>query len=954
MPSHQTYQPSNIRPGISARNVGEKVYSVKAKSSKVAAPPSQLIAEIIFWPARILLLAMVVASPWYYGSVTWQAQTYYLPVAAVTLVLAIIGAMLRKESPSNPLVWSMAGLLSIALMQTTQIPEWLWQSVSASASFERQTGVIAAEFLETAAKVPSDLPSDQIQIEDTPRTLSIHWVQTRASICTFAVALALLVSAGILFRTAKWEVALLIVLAISGLSIAALGMLQSVAWNKWTLLPMPTRTYFATFVSRNSAPQFLAVGLGGILGVLTWWNGLKSDEADKRYYVRYPAVNALARFRRRLEELVTDLDAISLICIFSATLIFVAVLTASSRGGILSCIAAGVLTLCISLGTKKSYASSVATVTLMGCGAMLLLTTLELDSALWERMDSVNEEAYELNNGRFLVWKMILSEPRFWLPGCGLGNFHFAILPTYKSEPTAWFYHAENIYVELLTEFGLLGFVIGMAGLGWLVARIRWCIVTGRRSAPTFVAIAFAVSAVALQSLVDFSLIIPGICFPLVVLVGCFIGRSYSSDYGRKSKHRDAKKQESRKPSHREEPLIGSETRRATFTSSIALLTLILFSFWVGAKPLAGYAFAERLTDQLNALQKLESGPNGKLIGDLIKAIDVAQAERFADHPEVNLQIGRLLQTFAGVTLAEPSNWPAEVPANQRKSLSEPANVAAAYRSKDDPRMAELRELTKHLPQQIESLRRSAVRMAAAASTSSFDWRSGLGVLRSDLNWFSAEDRARNYARLSQLTGQSSQMPASIGAAALLAGEKQIGYRFLHDHLSRIPNQSLPIALSIIQEFPEDKSPSEIVRELQQILPDSLLSRAEVAEELARNSKFKAIANQLAQTIDLEKLTTQAAIATKNRREAKPWLLVAWLAEERQETDIQIEAIRSASQAEQMNHALHFKLAQLLLANDRRPEALEEAKRAWRQSPETQTYREFVEKIQNPPTSTDE
>ncbi len=65
--------------------------------------------------------------------------------------------------------------------------------------------------------------------------------------------------------------------------------------------------------------------------------------------------------------------------------------------------AASVLTLCVSLGTKKSYARTVGLVAAIGCGALLLLTTLDLDGAVWERIDSVNEEAYNLNNGRFTV-----------------------------------------------------------------------------------------------------------------------------------------------------------------------------------------------------------------------------------------------------------------------------------------------------------------------------------------------------------------------------------------------------------------------------------------------------------------------------------------------------------------------------------------------------------------------
>jgi hypothetical protein len=200
----------------------------------------------------------------------------------------------------------------------------------------------------------------------------------------------------------------------------------------------------------------------------------------------------------------------------------------------------------------------------------------------------------------------------------------------------------------------------------------------------------------------------------------------------------------------------------------------------------------------------------------------------------VNLQIGRLLQAFAGESFENELKWPEAVTAAQRATLSEPANIAAAFRAKNDPRMSALRELAAELPQQIEALKRSAVRMAASASVCSFDWRSGLGVVRSDMNLFAPETRARNYARLLQVTGQSASIPASIGAAALLAGEKQVGNRFLHDYLARVPQQVVTIAASVIAQMPPDVSPSEAARELKLVLPDSALLQVEVAEHFSR------------------------------------------------------------------------------------------------------------------------
>lgn len=235
--------------------------------------------------------------------------------------------------------------------------------------------------------------------------------------------------------------------------------------------------------------------------------------------------------------------------------------------------------------------------------------------------------------------------------------------------------------------------------------------------------------------------------------------------------------------------------------------------------------------------------------------------------------------------------------------------------------------------------------MAAAASACSFDWRSGLGIVRSDLDWFTPAVRAKNYARLSQLTGQSSQMPASIGAAALLAGEKKVGYRFLHDYLVRIPKQSIPIANGFVSQFPSQAPPVEMAEELLKILPDSLLSRAEVAEDFSQKPNLLPIAKQLASKIDLDDLIVDAEKESKSNLSAKPWLLVAWLAKERLETKTQIEALINATIVEPLNHEMRFGLAELLSANGRKDEAIEQAERASRHSPETRRYRDFLESL---------
>lgn len=232
--------------------------------------------------------------------------------------------------------------------------------------------------------------------------------------------------------------------------------------------------------------------------------------------------------------------------------------------------------------------------------------------------------------------------------------------------------------------------------------------------------------------------------------------------------------------------------------------------------------------------------------------------------------------------------------------------------------------------------------MAAAASVCCFDWRSGLGVIRSDLNWFAAQTRSRNYARLLQTTGQSSVTPASIGAAALLAGEKKVGYRFLHEYLGRIPSQVVPISSSFISQLPPNTPPAEVVRELQRILPESLLSHVEVAEDFSRKPGLEAVSVELSSNIALKDLLSQAERIPFEKQSTKTWLLVAWLAKVRGDAEAEIAAMHNAVGADRMNHALRFNYAQLLLANGRKEEAIVEVEKASRQSRETRLYEKFL------------
>ncbi len=886
-----------------------------------------------WWAARILYLLIVIASPWYYGSVAWESQSHLVLPVAVVFLLSIGLAFSRGIRWQNPLVVCYSLLIVLALVQTLPLPQGVWSRTSTAAGFQRQLHNEETELKPLIADTPERTSEINGKISNIPPTHSIHWVQSRASLAGLTMALASLIAASILFREARWEFGLTLILGMLGLSVAMLGLVQLVAWNRWTLLPMPGQSHFATFVSRNAAPQLFAVGLGAFIGSLVWLAHNKTDTTGKKYYVRYPAVNILARLRRRLDDMVTDMDPVSIGLIIASTLMYVAILTTASRGGVIACGAATVGVLMFSLRARKDLVRSIGLVTVVASLVLLLTTSLDLDSAILERLDTLNQEAYELNNGRFTVWKMILSRPECWVLGCGLGNFHFAILPAYDAiQPSAWFYHAENIYIEVLAELGVAGFIFVVIGLTWLGLRLRQAIQHKQLHAPTTLATAFAVIAIGLQNMVDFSVMLPGIFLPLSALVGCFLGRQQQPDFGKKlGRERHSRSSQS-------SPRISQGDSGNPWVAACIVVT-VLGAFAVSWSPLRGYVAAEQIQQRLNQLSLTNDADAGEIetqltsIESWLSSIDVATLESLRWHPEFNLQVGRAMQAYAERLMLASDTWPEELNRPAIASLARPESVAAAFRT-TSTNLEQLRTIaTQCKAEQV--LRNSQSKFLAAANMCCFDWRPAWGLYRSDLATLDAPNRAKILAILAKTTGQSISVPPTIGISSILADEKLVGIRFLKRFLERVPIQTSRLVLAIVDSIDESQ--------LHDLVPDSPLTIVTVAEQLWRNPKYRLMAGQLTQSIDLKAAFSEARnLRLQSPQTRVPWSAIEWLAKEQGKHEILVEAFRAHISAEPMRHDLQYSCAVQLQSVGEIDEALKLAESALRLEPDRKEYRELV------------
>ncbi len=162
---------------------------------------------------------------------------------------------------------------------------------------------------------------------------------------------------------------------------------------------------------------------------------------------------------------------------FGATLLVFAVFVSLCRGGIISVTLASV-TFAILYSTKKLHRSRL-TLFLMICCVFLAVSWFGWDVVLKEFNHGFDSEGL-IRDARTTLWMDSLRIIRdFPVIGSGFGTFQL-IYPSYQTLPGhSIFVHAHNDYLELLTDGGVVGFllaawfVVAVLRHGWKKVRIR-------------------------------------------------------------------------------------------------------------------------------------------------------------------------------------------------------------------------------------------------------------------------------------------------------------------------------------------------------------------------------------------------------------------------------------------------------------------------------------------------
>lgn len=447
------------------------------------------------WVIDAALATCVFAVPCFLGGRIALGQTLLVGSAAVA-ALAWSLSLLIGRRPSwtptgvEPLLLAVIG---VGLLQITPLPTSLLQWLSP------QHGRLLPLWSGDA---------DSAGTLGTWQTLSLHVGETRQALVIGLSYVALFFVATQRLRRVGDIERLLKCLAASAGFMALFGVVQWLTSNGkffWFYdYPMTTSGHRlkGAFANRNHFAEFLVLGCAPLL----WWvlKSLESRSVTASSFGR-PAA------RNNTETLLGGLLLMLSVLVF-------AVLFSLSRGGTVALGVSLVVMLGLLFQAQRLSGRVVAALLGMSLVAGVLFSVLGYEKVA-DRLDNWESDerlaVWEAN------WKILKDFPLF---GTGMGS-HAEACPIYYDPPfiKLEFTHAENSYLQIASECGLLGLSLALLAIACCV---RWCLRTLRSGADIRIrvlsaAVSASLTATLVHAAVDFVWFIPGLMVQVVFLMAC-------------------------------------------------------------------------------------------------------------------------------------------------------------------------------------------------------------------------------------------------------------------------------------------------------------------------------------------------------------------------------------------------------------------------------------------------
>lgn len=452
-----------------------------------------------------------------WGAVAFGAEfTWaYAPLLIFSLAVSALG-ILASRGPSDTLracrvlIAALGLVFATTAFQITPLPPPTVTILSPARNSEDYPKLYAQASLEDYDPSTAQQPA---------RTLSVEPSRTALGLTFLAILSILLIASAAGFSGvrptlfARWIVVL-------G-ALAALGELVEKTQTEELLhgffVPrQPLVFHSAPFINRNHTAGFLAMTAALSLGHLAScvslaWRNVKPD------------------WRSRLLWLSTRGAAESVMTALAVLLMISAAVLTQSRSGLLCVFAITVLFATMVVRQRLSRRKKV--LILAGIGAVLIAgAAIGGVNGVLERFASDPN-----GSGRPAIWRTAVDIVRkFPLTGTGLNTYGIAALP-YQLDKDTIAIEAHNDYLQLAAEGGVLVGVPVIVAIAALVVLIRRRFAARADDTRTYwirVGATIGLCAMALQSLVDFTLQMPGAAVMFVMLAALAIHRPWHNSQG--------------------------------------------------------------------------------------------------------------------------------------------------------------------------------------------------------------------------------------------------------------------------------------------------------------------------------------------------------------------------------------------------------------------------------------
>lgn len=570
-------------------------------------------ASLLRWLSGLIASLTLAVVPWFLGGAIPHARLVLLLGTILSAVVAVSARLICRDFRLR-LPYVLVPLLGYCLIALVQLmPFHTYPAV------QMQHAVADEGVVRWPVSASADFRKPVF-----PRT--VLPAETRQGLAqSLSLALLVLVLADVV-KSAHDVRRVLGILTLSGAAMTALAMSQQfgvvdvVVGNHWKVSPTVP---FGCFVNPNNAAGWLIVCLAAAmylagctfqssrhysLHASSQWTSL----GDRVWYI-------WSGFVGRVAEMTTA----QILSVSAVILLIAGIATTLSRAGITAALL-GLIAYSMSRVTTGRWFVAFCSLVVILLVSVLFLSLMDLDTVVLSELQTLKDPVSE-STGRLLHWSDSLrSCLDFPLIGSGISAYRCASMPYQQHYTGKWFQRADNQYVEVLVESGLLGFACftGLGILGMILA-IRTLLSRSRRPEPEAISANWLASSVVLgitalsgAAFFDYGVSLSSVASAIVAIVALLENRLLASG----------------RPGHEMKSSDWNGFNRAR--SSVFLLWLSLIGSAVtfvpdtfaAAQSYSGVAAAERLLAKSAVVALDESGDL------LLSGLDAAMQKRPDDY----------------------------------------------------------------------------------------------------------------------------------------------------------------------------------------------------------------------------------------------------------------------------------------------------------------------------------